>query len=135
MEPASLLPVLVVTDLAGQSSSLVVPFLDKHPVLSSENVFHATVRQRCAENDRSLFLPGLGIGPGETTPDLEYTLLTVNCLGCCALGPVVVVGNDYHSVAPGEAEALVATGARGGSSAAAPAGKTERRAGRKEEVA
>jgi NADH:ubiquinone oxidoreductase subunit E/NAD-dependent dihydropyrimidine dehydrogenase PreA subunit len=43
----------------------------------------------------------LGIGPGETTDDLAYTLLTVNCLGCCALGPVVVMDNEYHSVAPG----------------------------------
>jgi NADH:ubiquinone oxidoreductase subunit E/NAD-dependent dihydropyrimidine dehydrogenase PreA subunit len=50
----------------------------------------------------------LGIGPGETTADMEFTLLTVNCLGCCALGPVVVVDNDYHSVSPGEAESLLA---------------------------
>jgi len=50
----------------------------------------------------------LGIGPGETTEDMEYTLLTVNCLGCCALGPVVVVDNEYHSVSPGEAGSLVA---------------------------
>jgi NADH-quinone oxidoreductase subunit E len=33
----------------------------------------------------------LGIDPGETTDDLAFTLETVNCLGCCALGPVVVV--------------------------------------------
>jgi NADH:ubiquinone oxidoreductase subunit E/NAD-dependent dihydropyrimidine dehydrogenase PreA subunit len=52
----------------------------------------------------------LGIGPGETTEDLEYTLLTVNCLGCCALGPVVVVDNDYYSVAPGRADAVLAGG-------------------------
>jgi len=38
----------------------------------------------------------LGIGPGETTPDLEYTVETVNCLGCCALGPVVVLNERYH---------------------------------------
>ena len=35
----------------------------------------------------------LGIGPGETTEDLKFTLETVNCLGCCALAPVVSV-ND-----------------------------------------
>ncbi len=50
----------------------------------------------------------LGIGPGETTEDMAYTLLTVNCLGCCALGPVVVVDNDYHSVVPGDADAMLA---------------------------
>jgi NADH-quinone oxidoreductase subunit E len=33
----------------------------------------------------------LGIDPGETRDDLAFTLETVNCLGCCALGPVVVV--------------------------------------------
>lgn len=38
----------------------------------------------------------LGIGPGETTPDLEYTVETVNCLGCCALAPVVVLNGRYH---------------------------------------
>ena len=32
-----------------------------------------------------------GIGPGETDPDLNYSLETVNCLGCCALGPVLEI--------------------------------------------
>ena len=38
----------------------------------------------------------LGIKRGETTADLKFTLETVNCLGACALGPIVVVGEDYH---------------------------------------
>ena len=38
----------------------------------------------------------LGIKRGETTPDHKFTLETVNCLGACALGPIVVVGEDYH---------------------------------------
>ena len=37
----------------------------------------------------------LGIKPGETTKDLRYTLETVNCVGACALGPIVIVGEDY----------------------------------------
>jgi NADH-quinone oxidoreductase subunit E len=37
----------------------------------------------------------LGIKAGETTPDREFTLETVNCLGACALGPVVVVDGHY----------------------------------------
>ena len=37
------------------------------------------------------------IKPGETSEDQRFTLETVNCLGCCALGPVVVVDDDYHS--------------------------------------
>ena len=35
----------------------------------------------------------LGIQPGETTEDLKFTLETVNCVGCCALAPVVSI-ND-----------------------------------------
>jgi len=34
---------------------------------------------------------------GETTDDLRFTLEAVNCLGCCALGPVVVVDGKYES--------------------------------------
>ena len=37
----------------------------------------------------------LGIKPGETTGDLKYTLETVNCVGACALGPIVVVDGEY----------------------------------------
>jgi NADH:ubiquinone oxidoreductase subunit E len=37
----------------------------------------------------------LGIQAGETTPDKEFTLETVNCLGACALGPVVVIDGRY----------------------------------------
>ena len=38
----------------------------------------------------------LGIKPGETTEDLRYTLVTVNCVGACALGPMVIVDGKYH---------------------------------------
>jgi len=38
----------------------------------------------------------LGIKTGETTPDLKFTLETVNCVGACALGPMVIIGEDYH---------------------------------------
>lgn len=43
------------------------------------------------------FKQQLGVGPGETTPDREFSLETVNCLGACALGPVVVVDGHYFS--------------------------------------
>lgn len=39
----------------------------------------------------------LGVKAGQTTPDGEFTLETVNCLGACALGPVVVVDGVYRS--------------------------------------
>ena len=38
----------------------------------------------------------LQIRPGETTADRAFTVETVNCLGACALGPVVVVDGTYH---------------------------------------
>lgn len=37
----------------------------------------------------------LGVKPGETTPNREFTFETVNCLGACALGPVVVIDGHY----------------------------------------
>ncbi len=38
----------------------------------------------------------LKVEPGNTTKDLIFSLDTVNCLGACALGPVVVVDGEYH---------------------------------------
>jgi NADH-quinone oxidoreductase subunit E len=38
----------------------------------------------------------LGIKPGESTPDLEYSLETVACIGACALGPTMVTNNEIH---------------------------------------
>jgi NADH-quinone oxidoreductase subunit E len=38
----------------------------------------------------------LGIKPGETSSHLEFTYETVNCLGACALGPILVVDKEYH---------------------------------------
>jgi NADH-quinone oxidoreductase subunit E len=38
----------------------------------------------------------LGIEPGMTTPDMEITMETVNCLGACAVAPVVVMDETYH---------------------------------------
>ncbi|MBT9132623.1 MAG: NADP-reducing hydrogenase subunit HndA [Firmicutes bacterium] len=39
----------------------------------------------------------LGIREGETTPDLEHSLETVACIGCCALAPCIIINNkDIH---------------------------------------
>jgi len=38
----------------------------------------------------------LGIKPGGTTADGEYSLETVACVGACALAPVVIVNDDVH---------------------------------------
>jgi NADH-quinone oxidoreductase subunit E len=37
------------------------------------------------------------IKPGETSSDMRFSLDTVNCLGCCALGPVMMVDDEYYS--------------------------------------
>ncbi|MDZ7698041.1 MAG: NAD(P)H-dependent oxidoreductase subunit E [Deltaproteobacteria bacterium] len=37
-----------------------------------------------------------GIKPGETDMDLKFSLETVNCLGCCALGPVIEIDGKTH---------------------------------------
>ncbi len=49
-----------------------------------------------------------GIKPGETDLDLKFSLETVNCLGCCALGPVVEIDGQIHGkLSPSDtAEAL-----------------------------
>ena len=45
-----------------------------------------------------------GIGPGETDAELKFSLETVNCLGCCALGPVMEIdGKTHGKMAPASA--------------------------------
>jgi len=39
----------------------------------------------------------LRVRAGETTPDGNFSLETVNCFGCCAIGPIVVVNGKYYS--------------------------------------
>jgi len=52
----------------------------------------------------------LGIKPGETDVDLKFSLETVNCLGCCALGPVMVVDGEYHgNIVPAQLEDVLKT--------------------------
>ncbi|RJR34620.1 MAG: NAD(P)H-dependent oxidoreductase subunit E [Desulfobacteraceae bacterium] len=49
-----------------------------------------------------------GIKPGETDQDLKFSLETVNCVGCCALGPVLVVDGEYHgNMAPAKSEEVL----------------------------
>ena len=50
----------------------------------------------------------LGIDVGEMTKDRLFSLQTVNCLGACALGPIVVIGNEYHGqITPGKVESTI----------------------------
>jgi NADH-quinone oxidoreductase subunit E len=38
----------------------------------------------------------IGIMPGETDLDMKFSLETVNCIGCCALGPVMEIDGKIH---------------------------------------
>ena len=50
----------------------------------------------------------LEIKPGGTTLDMKFTLETVNCLGACSLGPVMVVDGKYYGhMAANKAEKLL----------------------------
>ena len=50
----------------------------------------------------------LSVSPGETTADRLFTVECVNCLGACALGPVVVLDGQYHDhMTPGKLRSLI----------------------------
>lgn len=50
----------------------------------------------------------LKIKGGETTPDMRFSLKRVNCLGCCAMGPVIVVDGIYHGkITPAMVEGIL----------------------------
>ena len=50
----------------------------------------------------------LNVKPGQTTQDGEFTVEVVNCLGACALGPIVVLdGNYYDHMSPAKLRALI----------------------------
>ncbi|UCH63600.1 MAG: NAD(P)H-dependent oxidoreductase subunit E [Fidelibacterota bacterium] len=42
------------------------------------------------------FTEVLGIGEGETTPDMLFTIKPVRCIGCCGLAPVMITGDDVY---------------------------------------
>ena len=50
----------------------------------------------------------IGIKPGETDLELKFSLEAVNCVGCCALGPVMIVDGEYFgNVKPAETEKVL----------------------------
>jgi len=52
----------------------------------------------------------LGIGPGQTDLEMKFSLETVNCLGCCALGPVIEVNGKTHGkLSPAKTAKLMGT--------------------------
>ena len=51
---------------------------------------------RGAKLIQNQFETHLGIKEGETTEDMNFTLEVVNCVGACAMAPVVIVDEKYH---------------------------------------
>jgi NADH:ubiquinone oxidoreductase subunit E len=50
----------------------------------------------------------LGVNPGEVTRDGFFSIERVNCLGACALGPIVVENRSYrHHMTPGKLRTLI----------------------------
>ncbi len=50
----------------------------------------------------------LGVGPGQTTPDFEYTLETVSCFGNCAVAPAMLVDKElYGDLTPERVRSLL----------------------------
>jgi len=49
-----------------------------------------------------------GIKAGETDTELKFSLDTVNCLGCCALGPVMEINGKTHGkLSPANTEDVI----------------------------
>jgi NADH-quinone oxidoreductase subunit E len=49
-----------------------------------------------------------GLKPGLTDEELKFSLDTVSCVGCCALGPVMVIDGEYHGkMAPAKSEEVL----------------------------
>jgi NADH-quinone oxidoreductase subunit E len=52
----------------------------------------------------------LDVQPGETTKDGAFTVETVNCVGACALAPVVIIDGKYHDhMTPAKLRGLLET--------------------------
>lgn len=63
---------------------------------------------RGAKKVLDVFERDLNIKAGETTADKEFTVEVVNCLGACAIGPIVVVDKEYHGeMSPAKTEKLL----------------------------
>lgn len=105
------------------SEKLCVPLIDVYGVASFYHAFSLTPRGKhivtvctgtaCHVRGAPIVLDRirakLDIEPGCTTKDDQFTLETVNCLGACALAPIVVVDDHYHGQSiPQKVDAILA---------------------------
>ena len=92
------------------SEKLHIPLIDIYGVATfyqsfslipkGENIIIVCLGTACYINGGrkivDVLMRELDIIPGKTTKDNKFTLETVNCLGCCAIGPIVEINGDYH---------------------------------------
>ena len=104
------------------SKELRVPLLDVYSVASFYKAFSLKPRGKnvitickgtaCHVRGASLILnqaaSQLDVEPGEMTDDGLFTIEHVNCLGACALGPIVTDNEEYHHhMGPGKLRKLI----------------------------
>ncbi|MEW5924174.1 MAG: NAD(P)H-dependent oxidoreductase subunit E [Candidatus Zixiibacteriota bacterium] len=65
-----------------------------------ENIIRVCKGTACHIKGADLILEqletGLGLKPGQTSDDLKYTIEVVNCVGACAMAPLMIVNGKYH---------------------------------------
>jgi NADH:ubiquinone oxidoreductase subunit E len=106
------------------SQGLGVPLIEVYRVASfykafrlkpaGEHVLTMCMGTACHVRSSSLLLDQaigqLQVKPGEVTPDGLFSIQQVNCLGACALGPIVVENESYHHhMTPGKLRKLIKT--------------------------
>ena len=120
-EPSSLIQILLEIqrrknwlseeDLRTVSEKLDVPFTRVYHIATFYKAFSLVPKGRhtmsvclgtaCQVRNAPRLLERIerifGIQPGQTSADMRFSLETVNCLGCCALGPVMMMDGQYYS--------------------------------------
>jgi NADH:ubiquinone oxidoreductase subunit E len=100
--------------MTAVSNELGVPLVDVYSVASFYKAFSLKPQGKnvCHVRGSKLILNQatgqLGVAPGEITEDGLFTVKHVNCLGACALGPVVTEnGACHHHMSPGKLRKLI----------------------------
>ncbi|MBW1714679.1 MAG: NAD(P)H-dependent oxidoreductase subunit E [Deltaproteobacteria bacterium] len=104
------------------SENLPIPLTRIYRIATFYNAFSLTPRGKytinvclgtaCHVRGAARVLDGiridLGIDVGGMTADGLFSLETVNCLGACAMGPIVVIGSEYHGqMTPAKVESVL----------------------------
>ena len=67
--------------------------MGRHIIQFCDNISCMLVR---ADDLLDHFKKTLGIGPGETTADDRFSLVTMECIGACGTAPAMLVNKDFH---------------------------------------